>query len=196
MKFEALHEMIPLARYGKEKSLTMSPYKGITLAMPGRHAEDTSPKGGDFVVMVTDKGFGWNKHQFTHTDIFVDIETKYNYDPASPTEIDLLMRNYLEVIASGVDPNTLVIPVSLPGLASGLFIQAVQCLAVAEHRRYHMYENRYGGRFLPFRFAAGIAEGLWTATDAVDKQKRGRPGVEWLEKDHGVPILTKQLMGK
>src|SRR5690242_5727952 len=102
MRFSELHEHIPLARYGKEKSLTMEPYKGITLAMPGRHAEDTAPKGGDFVVMVTDPSVKWRKHQFKHDDIFADIELKYNHDPKVPTELDLLMRNYLDVIATGV----------------------------------------------------------------------------------------------
>lgn len=201
MKFAELHAMIPLARYGKEKSLTMQPYKGITLAMPGRHAEDTTPKGGDFVVMVTDKNMKWRNHQFTHTDLFKIIEDKRNIQ-INPT--NALMRDYLSVISVGVEPPAT--PESYQMTLNGgymqetisdiTFLQAVQCLAVAEHRRYHMHEAKFGGRFLPFRFAAGIAEGLWTATDAADKQKRGRPGVEWLERDHGVPILTKQLMGK
>lgn len=169
----------------------MSPYKGITLAMPGRHAEDTSPKGGDFVVMVTDKNMKWRNHQFTHTDIFVDVELKHNTDPATTK---VLLERYLDIVAEGIEVPSIF--KDIDGINSLMFLQAVQCLAVAEHRRYHQYEAKFGGRFLPFRFAAGIAEGLWTATDAVDKQKRGRPGVEWLERDHGLPILTKQLMGK
>lgn len=193
MKFAELHEHIPLARYGKPKSLTMEPYKGITLAMPGRHAEDTSPKGGDFVVMVTDPSVGWKRHQFKHDDIFNDIEDKHNHAPDLPTELDLLMRNYIEVIAIGTDPKTLVLPRSLPGIDSLVFLHAVQCLAVAEHRRYAQHEPKFGGRFLPFRFAAGIAEGLWTAHDAIQKQRFGRPAVERLEKDKGVPVLTQML---
>lgn len=195
MKFHELHEHIPLARYGKEKSLTMTPYKGITLAMPGRHAEDTSPKGGDFVVMVTDKGVGWTKHQFKHDDIFNDVELKYLHDTKLNTELDLLMRNYLEVVSIGTDPASLVIPHTLPGISPKVFLEAIQCLAVAEHRRYHMHEAKYGGRFLPFRFAAGIAEGLWTANDAISKQRFGRSAVERLEKTNGTPALTKTLMG-
>lgn len=201
MKFSELHDHIPLARYGKEKSLTMTPYKGITLAMPGRHAEDTSPKGGDFVVMVTDKTMGWNKHQFTHTDLFKIVEQKMLIQP-NPT--NALMGDYLNVVAYGHEPP--VLPASYQMTLKGeymhetisdvTFLYAVQCLAVAEHRRYHQHEAKFGGRFLPFRFAAGIAQGLWTSTDAADKQKRGRPGVEWLEKDFGMPDITKQLMGK
>lgn len=171
----------------------MEPYKGITLAMPGRHAEQTTPKGGDFVVMVTDAGMNWKKHQFKHSDIFNDIEVKYNHDPALPTELDLLMRNYIDVVAVGVDPKTLVLPRSLPGVDPLVFLHAVQCLAVAEHRRYHQFEEQFGGRFLPFRFAAGIAEGLWTAEDAISKQRYGRPAVERLEKNNGVPALTQAL---
>lgn len=191
MKFVELHEHIPLARYGKPKSLTMEPYKGITLAMPGRHAEDTTPKGGDFVVMVTDSSIGWKKHQFKHDDIFNDVEVKYEAD--LPTELDLFMRNYLEVIAVGTDPAKLVHPVSLPGMNVKTFMDAIQCLAVAEHRRYAQHEPKFGGRFLPFRFAAGIAEGLWTAHDAIQKQRFGRPAVERLEKQKGMPVLTQKL---
>ena len=193
MKFAELHEHIPLARYGKAKSLTMEPYKGVTLAMPGRHAEDTTPKGGDFVVMVTDPGVGWKKHQFKHDDIFNDIEVKRDHDPDLPTELDLLMRNYIEVIAIGTDPKKLVLPKSLPGIDSLIFLHAVQCLAVAEHRRYAQHEPKFGGRFLPFRFAAGIAEGLWTADDAIVKQRFGRPAVERIEKKMGTPVLTQRL---
>jgi hypothetical protein len=83
----------------------------------------------------------------------------------------------------------------LGGLVSPLlFLQAVQCLAVAEHRRYARFEPQWGGRYLPFRFGAGIEEGLWTAAQAIDKQKKGRPGVEMLERQFGVPFMTKELM--
>lgn len=191
MKFAELHEHIPLARYGKPKSLTMEPYKGITLAMPGRHAEDTTPKGGDFVVMVTDKEVGWKRHQFKHDDIFNDIEVKHEAD--LPTELNLLMENYLEVIAVGKDPGRMICGSGLPGIDPFIFLHAIQCLAVAEHRRYAQHEPKFGGRFLPFRFAAGIAEGLWTAHDAIQKQRFGRPAVERLEKQNGMPALTQKL---
>lgn len=191
MKFAELHEHIPLARYGKPKSLTMEPYKGITLAMPGRHAEDTTPKGGDFVVMVTDANVSWKKHQFKHDDIFNDIEVKHEAD--LPDELNLLMVNYLEVIAVGKDPGRMICGSGLPGIDPFVFLHAIQCLAVAEHRRYAQHEPKFGGRFLPFRFAAGIAEGLWTAHDAIQKQRFGRPAVERLEKQKGMPALTQKL---
>ena len=190
MKFSELHEHIPLARYGKPKSLTMEPYKGITLAMPGRHAEDTTPKGGDFVVMVTDPGMKWRKHQFTHDDIFNDVEVKSGEDKLF---VDTFMNNYLAVIATDAEPKD-TMKMDLPGVDPLTFLCAVQCLAVAEHRRYHQHELKFGGRFLPFRFAAGIAEGLWTAQDAIDVQKYGRPAVERLEKKKGVPALTQKLL--
>lgn len=184
MKFDDLHAMIPYAKGGKAKSLRMNPYPSITLAMPGRHWEDTSPIGGDFVVMVSALHKDWEFHQFTHTDIFQVVA-----DHPDPQH---LMTNYLLVV-QGADPE------KLEGVDhyswTGVLLKAMQCLAVAEHRRYARYENKFGGRFLPFRFAAGIAEGLWTAADAAEKQKKGRPGVEWLEKDFGVPTLTKELMG-
>lgn len=197
MKFKELHEHVPYARFGKEKSLTMSPYPNITLALPGRHAEDCSPKGGDFVVMVTDPGMKWKKHQFTHTDIFKDVQAKFDAADNAPRIMDLngFMFCYFDVVVKGGNPpQDLVQPDWLEHTLNPVtFLNAVQCLAVAEHRRYAVHEPKFGGRFLPFRFAAGIAEGLWTATDASDKQKRGRPGVEWLERDHGVPVLTQQL---
>lgn len=190
MRFSELHAMIPFARFGKPKSLTMHPYNAITLALPGRHAEDTTPKGGDFVVMVDDSDLNWTRHQFTHTDIFKDVAKKAKADQALT---ETLMLGYVDVINNDLHP-AIWEDRNLPGVHPQTFLYAVQCLGVAEHRRYSQHEARFGGRYLPLRFAAGIVEGLWTATDAADKQKRGRPGVEWLEKDFGTPLITKQLM--
>ena len=191
MKFEELNDMTPYVLGGKQKVLTMSPYTNITLAMPCRHAADTTPKGGDFVVMVT--GNNWNKHQFTHTDLFQDLELKKTTMP-EPERATKLMESYLTIVKGGdVDLSENLNPWGI-GLTQATFLYAVQCLAVAEHRRYAVHEAKWGGRYLPFRFGAGIVEGLWTAADAADKQKRGRPGVEWLERDHGTPLLTKELI--
>lgn len=167
----------------------MAPYKNITLALPGRHAEDCTPKGGDFVVMVTDPSIKWRKHQFKHDDIFFDVEAKAAHDPVLANQ---LMIDYKAIIAD----NAMMIgwTQKFVGLHPSLFLEAVQCLAVAEHRRYAQYEDKFGGRYLPFRFAAGIAEGLWTADDCVKVQKYGRPAVERLEKTNGTPLLTQQLM--
>lgn len=195
MKFQKLHEMIPYVTGGKAKILTMHPYNAITLAMPGRHAKDTDPVGGDFVVMVDSEAYDWTRHQFTHSDLFIDLQEKATY---YQHHAELLMEQYLKVVRDGIDPEKVVFPEKFMSDYSGLhpdtFLYAVQCLAVAEHRRYARFEAQFGGRYLPFRFGAGIVEGLWTAAQAGEKQKRGRPGVEWLEKDHGVPYLTKELM--
>lgn len=194
MKFEKLNDMIPYVMGGKEKILTMRPYAGITLAMPGRHAKDTTPKGGDFVVMVTDLNLDWRDHQFTHIDIFQDLDIKKNHPNVHDWNAgEQFMKAYLKVI-QGDDPNDIGLEHSAPGVFAPTMLQAVQCLAVAEHRRYARFEPKFGGRYLPFRFGAGIVEGLWTAADAAEKQGKGRPGVEWLEKDFGVPELTKELM--
>lgn len=195
MKFDKLNEMIPYVLGGKEKILSMSPYNAITLRLPGRHAKDTEPKGGDFVVCVDDTNLDWVAHQFTHVDLFMDLERKQDEFPNATM---MLMKNYLDVIR-GASPEK-VTPEYTDDIFDGLgihpqtFLYAVQCLAVAEHRRYARFETRFGGRYLPFRFGTGIAEGLWTAADAADRQKRGRPGAEWLEKEFGVPTLTKELM--
>lgn len=186
MNFEELNDTIPYCVGGKEKVLRYSPYPNITLAMPGRHAKDTTPKGGDFVVMVKDPVWPNPEHQFTHDDIFLSVSTHSEPD---------LMHNYLEIVR-GEDPTKWrhALWTKKDQMHPDTFRCAVQCLAVAEHRRYAQYENKFGGRYLPFRFAAGIAEGLWTAEAAIAVQRKGRPGVEWLEKDYGVPTLTQELM--
>ena len=192
MKFDNLHAMIPYAKGGKEKILSMRPYPDIELRLPGRHAKDTDPVGGDFVVCVTDNNMGWECHQFTHSDLFSDIDNKALAD-ADAT--DCLMGAYLEVI-QGEDPDLFQVPGDsrLPGLDCTTFLRTVQCLAVAEHRRYHQYEAKFGGRYLPFRFAAGIVDQSWLIIDAASKEKYGRPGVEQLERLHGRPLLTQKLM--
>lgn len=194
MKFQTLNDMIPYVLGGKQKVLTMHPYNAITLAMPGRHATDTLPRGGDFVVMVDDDEMDWTRHQFTHTDLFNDL---YNKGQSSPDSAARLMEDYLKVVRDGVDPERIDAEhegLDAIGVHPQTFLYAIQCLAVAEHRRYAQHEAKWGGRYLPFRFGAGIVEGLWNATDAAEKQRRGRPGVEWLEKDFGLPALTKELM--
>lgn len=195
MKFDKLNEMIPYVVGGKPKILEMHPYNAITLAMPGRHAKDTDPVGGDFVVMVDSDYMDWTRHQFTHTDLFIALEEQATY---YRHHAEVLMEYYLKVVRDGIDPEKVVFPEKFlfdySGLHPETFLYAVQCLAVAEHRRYARFEPQFGGRYLPFRFGAGIVEGLWTAADASQRQKRGRPGVEWLEKDFGQPTLTKELM--
>lgn len=197
MDFKTLNEIIPYAKGGKEKILKMSPYPNITLALPGRHAEETVPKGGDFCVCVTDPVFDRPDHQFTHTDLFKDIEEKSSKQ-LNPAQA--VMRDYLKVVQGEEVPDmpeaykmTLAHPFDY-GMNVNTFLYAVQCLAVAEHRRYARYESKWGGRYLPFRFATGIAQGLWTAADAANLQKKGRPGVEMLEKTYGLPELTKELI--
>jgi hypothetical protein len=191
--------MIPYVTGGKQKVLSFSPYNAITLRMPGRHATDTDPIGGDFVVCVDEEDMGWVQHQFTHSDIFMDLENKKNALPPGASfilELDGFMRLYADIVKLGNSP---VQNLSRPSymkdtLHPQTFLCAVQCLAVAEHRRYARFEAKFGGRYLPFRFGAGIVEGLWTAAEAIEKQRRGRPGVEWLEKEKGIPILTKELI--
>jgi hypothetical protein len=194
-----LNQMVPNVTGGKPKILSMHPYNAITLRMPGRHAKDTDPVGGDFVVCVDDENMDWIEHQFTHTDLFMDLQDKRDFcvgNEDSALAAEDLMNDYYKVIYEGTSPDLKAeVRTDWPGLHAQTFLYAVQCLAVAEHRRYARFEPKFGGRYLPFRFGAGIVEGLWTATDAAEKQKRGRPGVEWLEKDFGVPTLTKELMG-
>lgn len=190
MNFDTLNTLIPHALGEKLHVLTMSPYNGITLALPGRHQKDTEILGGDFVVMVSDAKLGWVNHQFTHDHLFSDIEHKTSQDFDLVTE---LMNNYAAVVF-GADPNEFewIRRGWQDSLHPQTFLYAVQCLAVAEHRRYGQHEARGGGKFLPARFASGIVEGLWTAEDCKAVQRRGRPGLDMLISQHGKPGTLKE----
>jgi hypothetical protein len=194
MKFDELNRLVPYVVGGKPKVLEMHPYNAITLRMPGKHQGDTNPKGGDFVVCVDDETLDWTEHQFSHIDIFndLDVKLKNKYLNKEPFRF----AEHYSAVVRGMDPDKIDIdPFSdMPGLHPRTFFHAVQCLALAEHRRYHQHEEKFGGRYLPLRFACGIVEGRWTAAQAAEKQKMGRPGVEWLEKDYGLPDLTKELL--
>lgn len=193
MKFDELNKLIPYATGGKVKILSMHPYNGITLRLPGRHASETN--GGDFCVCVDDDNMDWTEHQFTHDDLFLDLQKRTIADAG---EADFIIRRYADIVADGDDPEKMSPGddvVAIDGCVHPkTFLYAIQCLAVAEHRRYARYEDKFGGRYLPFRFAAGIVEGLWDAEAAIGMQRKGRPGVEMLEKFNGLPILTKELM--
>lgn len=189
MRFTELNDRIPYAMGGKEKSLSMEPYPNIKLLLPGRHAKDTKPKGGDFCVCVNDPMFR-EDHQFTHNDIFEDVE---NRKLSSSVKLDDVMRSYLDIIAYEEEIPDWMGDYGITAMSPTTFLQAVQCLAIAEHRRYAQHEPKFGGRYLPFRFAAGIAEGLWNPEEASWLERKGRPGVEQLERERGIPLLTQEL---
>lgn len=200
MKAKELNAMIPYAKGGREKILMMSPYENIKLLLPGRHAMDTVPVGGDFCVCVTDEELGWDEHQFTHTDLFSDVQRKKSQQPKGVSfimEFNSFMGIYMDIVKDGISPPDDLSKTSWTRgtLHPQTFLYTVQCLAVAEHRRYWQHEPSFGGRYLPFRFAAGIVDGLWSADDCVGYQNQGRHGVEKLETQYGLPLLTKKLMG-
>lgn len=194
MKFDELNDLIPWVTGKTNHVVTMVPYNAITLAMPGRHQYDTPERdGGDFVVMVSDDQMGWINHQFTHDDLFADIERK---SVSAKHVARGLMLAYSQIVVKGIDPDTYDfkrVKAWQGTLHPQTFLYAVQCLAVAEHRRYGQHERRGGGRFLPARFASGIVEGLWTAADAKSVQRRGRPGLDQLISEKGKPTPLKTL---
>lgn len=196
MNFDTLNELIPHTLGKKLHTVTMSPYNAVTLAMPGRHQLDTAPPGGDYVVMVDDSNVGWIRHQFTHDDLFADMELKYN-TYTNPGFAQSLMTAYARVVL-GADPEEYVTKhdfktLNKVGLHPLTFLYATQCLAVAEHRRYGQHEKKGGGRFLPARFASGIVEGLWTAADCKAVQRKGRIGLDLLIATHGKPTTLKEF---
>lgn len=188
MKFSELDKLVPYITDGKEKSIRIRPYSDVHILMPGRHADQTTPAGGDGCVVVTDDNVGWTDHQFTHSDIFSDIQLK---STGEKSLFDFFILAYMDTVL-GESPEDAPWP-KLPGLHSRTFLRAAQCLALTEHRRYARFESQLGGRYLPLRFAHGIAEGRWTAADATQMQSRGRPGVERLERRFGVPSGTVKL---
>jgi hypothetical protein len=195
MKFTSLQETIPLVRGGKNHVLSFKPYVGVELRMPGRHQEDTIPKGGDGVVIVDDTDAEWTAHRFKHDDIFNDVSDKSEDDP---DRCDVLMEDYYKVIVENKDPDKCEWGSDdFPGTLHPMtFLYATQVLAVIEHRRYAMHEPRGGGRYLPLRMTLGIASGLWTASKAGSVQKYGRPAVERLEAQNGIPDLTVKLLDR
>lgn len=197
MDFAELHSTIPYVYGGKRHLLEYHPYNGITLRLPGRHQNETDPKGGDFVVCVDDEKINWVAHQFTHRDIFNDLQKKVASDAKRTNE---LLLAYACVVVEGKDPENFSFERWGTSLHPETFLYAVQALSVAEHRRYVQFESRGGGRYLPLRFAYGIVNGLWTAQEASAVQKQGRQGVEFLEKNAGIKsgltILKGILYGK
>ncbi len=194
MNFEELNNHIPYVVGGKKHILSTCPYEGVTLRMPGRHENDTEKPGGDFVVEITDDTTSWESKQFTHQHIFDDFQSKTDLDADAAKE---LMHFYARVVLEGVDVDRLI--VFTPDVWEGTvnpatLLAALQCLAVAEHRRYARYEAKMGGRFLPARFVAGIVYGQWTAEDAKLVVRKGRPGVEMLERLHGKPPTLQELV--
>lgn len=201
MDFNELNESIPYAAGKKLHVMEMNPYPNIILSMPGRHQDDTDPQGGDFVVMVNDINKGWVKHQFTHGDLWDDLEKKKDADKDNAI---LLMKDYASVVR-GADPEKTAWDFENGLISEDLedvwehtmlpqtFLYAVQCLAVAEHRRYWQHESCGGGRYLPARFSVGIIEGTWTAKDAKQYQYRGRQGLENLIKEKGRPTPLKKF---
>ena len=191
MKFEELNKTIPYVVGGQKHILSMEPYDGVTLRMPGRHEKDTEILGGDFVE-ITDDTTSWESRQFTHQHIFDDFQDKADLDVERAEE---LMGIYAKVVF-GDDPEDYRIPTG-PAWDGTVnperLMSALQCLAVAEHRRYARYEAKMGGRFLPARFTAGIVYGLWTADDAKMVVRKGRPGVEMLERLNGKPPTLQEL---
>jgi hypothetical protein len=195
MNFEELNNSIPYVVGGKKHILSTCPYDGVTLRMPGRHENDTEKPGGDFVVEITDDTTSWEAKQFTHQHIFEDFQDKADLDEEAAKR---LMQFYAKVVF-GDDPDDYYkyVGVSVPAWEGTVRVDtlmaALQCLAVAEHRRYARYEAKMGGRFLPARFVAGIVYGHWTADDAKMVVRKGRPGVEMLERLHGKPPTLQEL---
>lgn len=192
--FDELNNLIPFAPKGEKHSTVTVCYPGVVVKGPGKYGPS------DFVVEVTDDAIGWKDKQFTHVDLFNDIQVKTN------TDSDFMQDKFAEQLAGTImgnyDPDSDFNPCAdvtlVPhlGLRYSTLLQCSQALAVAEHRRYARYEANGGGRFLPARFAIGIIYKYWTAEDAAAVQKSGMPGLKMLLKAKGHPPTMAYLGGK
>lgn len=192
MNFDALHALIPYETEGEKHSKTMLVYPDVRVKYPGKHALETAPVGGDFLVEVNCADAQWDWKRFTHSDIFEDVQKKCDSNAhIMQTRVATEIANVVlgESIPDTLNFNTL----RLPGLKYRTLLQANQALAVAEHRRYHKYEQGGGGRFLPLRFSVGIIFGHWNASDASRVQRRGIHGYRELTKEFGSPPTVRAL---
>lgn len=192
MRFDELHAFLPYVTEGDKHSEVYDVYDNVRCKFPGKHAMDTDPVGGDFVVEVNCSNAGWSWKQFTHIDIFKDIEEKTKRRPRS---MQTWFAPALSSVVMGEEIPEVSVGASLyPGVKMKTLLQASQALAVAEHRRYHRFEKNGGGRFLPVRFANGIIFGHWTAEQAAKVQRRGSHGLRELTKEFGNPPTIKRLI--
>ncbi len=192
MFFNEVHEKIPYLSDGELHSVTTEIYPAVRVKQPGRHAFDTDPIGGDFVVEVSCDNAKWDWKQFTHADLFADLQSKYD-----TSQRFFLQHTYAKFLARVVDgtiePIKIETTATIPGLDLTVLLQTSQVLAVAEHRRYARYEANGGGRFLPVRFALGIIFGHWSAAEATRVQRRGVHGLRELTKLGGNPPTVRKL---
>lgn len=196
MNFETLHAMVPYEHEGELHSNTMQVYNDVRVKYPGKHAMDTDPVGGDMVVEVNCGNAGWAWKQFTHGDIFLDIESK---TLSAPEFMKLIGAKQIAEVVSGEEIPRLgfkemAVSLGLPGVRYQTLLEASQTLAVAEHRRYARYEANGGGRFLPLRFALGIIYGHWSASEAIRVQRTGVHGLRSLTKEYGNPPTVRAAL--
>jgi hypothetical protein len=169
----------------------------VAVYLPGRHWQQTTPRGGDFVVRVTSAALGWTDHPFAHDDIFEDLAIKRAADPEIAESV--LARSLIAVAIEGKDPfqvmPTAALLEGVPGLEPLPLLVGYQALALAEHRRYAAHEPQ-GGRSLPLRYGIGVIKGYWTATAASRVQRRGSTGLTILRSQHGREPDFHEVMGR
>jgi hypothetical protein len=192
VNFDEVHKLVPYETQGRLHSNSLNVYTDVRVKYPGRHALDTDPIGGDYVVEALCDVAEWDWKQFTHTDIFKDVQLKT--DANSEWMQSVGIKQLADVVSGSEIPHPLDVPENLPGVRWSVLLRASQCLAVAEHRRYHRYEAGGGGRFLPLRFAVGIVYGHWNESDASRVQRRGIHGYRELTKEFGSPPTVKALL--
>jgi hypothetical protein len=154
----------------------------IQALQPGLYWNETSPRGGDFLITLTDAAADWNAKAFTHRDVFADVEAK---TATAPEWMRMKFAPAMVLVVAGEqDPDSVQIGNAppLPGASPRGLLRGAQCLALCEHRRFKQHEP-FGGRCLPMRFALGIIYGVWTARMAGDVEKLGKPGLLKLRRD-------------
>lgn len=175
MKFDKLNDLIPKVPADKDRLHEETMYIGggygwsVRVKWPGKHKESS----GDFVVETLSEATWDDYHQFTHHDLFKDVEAKYQADP------DYVLNwliHVLGVVKGTSAPRQLSVgPSYLPGIHIDALTHSIQALTVCEYRRFPQGDVRGGGRYLPINFMLAILGGFLTMEEAEKGMRRGWP---------------------
>ena len=185
----------------------------VWLEQPGKHFKTHPMPGGDFKVWLQSARTGNKKRGVTFTDLFEDAAAKREWADATGEDARAVLRAIhhamWRIVLDGADPKEAEVELrrfvgrtatrligQAPGYELPLLLTALQCLALAEYRRYQAHETEGGGRYLMPRAISGVLYGNWTpdearpvtkTTDRVSGRLGGRPALEELEARYGRP---------
>lgn len=181
MRFDKLNEWIPAVPADKDNLHKHTIYVAggydwsVRVKWPGKHKTSS----GDFVVETLSKPV-WNRHhQFTHGDLFKDVESKHRADPEWTQP---WLEDVLPMVDGKVHPARLrPLASELPGIHVDALTASLLPLVVCEFRRFPQGDVRGGGRYLPINYMLAILQGYWTPDEASKLMRKGFPSLRDLE---------------